>query len=65
MFRKALHNAIDDGVISEDEELHLKKIKEIIIETAQKIAEEDGTISNEEMDLILTVVVALKVPRSD
>ncbi len=65
IYSKALERAYEDGIITDDEVLHLSKIKDIINDVANVIALEDNNISDEELNLILGIMVALKVPKAD
>ena len=61
VFRRALINAYNNGFRPEDI-IHLEKIKDLVVETAQLVAEEDGKTTKEEMTLIVAILVGLKIP---
>ncbi len=64
ILKDALIKAFEDGIITNEEEIYLSKLKDIIIDAITLVAEEDGYISKDELNLILTALIALKIPRS-
>ncbi len=61
-YRKALDKAFEDGIISKQESLHLHRIKEIIIAEGFEVAEEYKGVSQDMMNLLISIICSLKVP---
>ncbi|MHA2504687.1 MAG: hypothetical protein ACXAE3_17680 [Candidatus Kariarchaeaceae archaeon] len=63
-YEGALREAYADGIITLDEENRLHSIKDYIIEGGKLMADLADGISKDEMNLLISMMLSLEVPRS-
>ena len=64
IFERALNKAYEDGVITDIENEQLNRIINLILETAQIVADEDDHLSQDEMELLMSIMVGFKIPKN-
>ncbi len=64
ILERAIEKAYEDNVITDMEYEQLERIKSLIIETAQVVANEDNYLSQDEMELIMSIMVGFKIPKN-
>lgn len=63
IFKDQLNLALLDGIISEEEKETLLKLKDIIMNNALEVADEDKNISDDEMDILMAFLLSTRVPK--
>ncbi|RMG26975.1 MAG: hypothetical protein D6732_20865 [Methanobacteriota archaeon] len=63
IFRDQLNLALLDGTISQEEKETLLKLKDIIVNNALEVADEDRHISEDEMDILMAFLLSTKIPK--
>ncbi len=64
IFKDQLNLVLLDGRINDEEKETLLKLKDIIINNALEIADENDEISPDEMDLLVAFLLKLKLPKT-
>ncbi len=64
ILKDQLSHALHDGHISMDEYQTLQKLKDIIVNNALGVAEENNHISRDEMDILMAFLLSAKIPKS-
>jgi len=62
-YDRALRAAFEDNIITREEKEKLIKVKEIIINSGRIIADEIDGISKDEMNLLISMMLSLEVPK--
>ncbi|MHA2171392.1 MAG: hypothetical protein ACXAB7_16010 [Candidatus Kariarchaeaceae archaeon] len=62
-YKEALKKAYDDGIITPQEVKYLTNLKEAIISEGFDVAEEFNGVSKDEMNMIISMICSLKVPK--
>lgn len=62
-YKKLLVDALEDGVVTSEEKESLEKMKDGLIDDAYKVAEEIDGISKDEMNLLISLMLKIVVPK--